>query len=238
MNLHYWSCLCCFALGLVFASPAYTTTFEVTPVQIFLSIAQPIASIKVTNCSDTDSTLQLNVVAWQQKNEKDIYQTSYDVFMTPPLFQLPAHKTQVIRFALKRPYFSMQQQIYRVHIRELEEKRQHKIGQALYFLIDISVPLFIQPQQIIEEFIWSTRRLDPKHIALKLQNVGNVTVFTDQWKLLNKLEHAVIAKRSTFTYILPGQSHSWIVAINSDKKPTHIISIINAHTHTSVLHQF
>jgi fimbrial chaperone protein len=235
--MHRWYGLYCFAIGLLFTSRTFATTFEVTPVQLFLSTTQKIAVLKVTNRSDTRSLLQLSLVAWQQNNGKDVYQTSHDVFMTPPLFSLPAHKTQVIRFAVRYPRFNMQQQTYRMHIKEVDQKRHNKMGQALYFLMDISLPLFIQPQHIIEQFIWSAQRIDPEHIKLKLYNNGNVTLFTNQWQLLNKLQNFVIAKQSTFTYVLPGQSHSWVVAINTNTKPMDIESTINGHTKKSVLYQ-
>ncbi|MES2141414.1 MAG: fimbria/pilus periplasmic chaperone [Pseudomonadota bacterium] len=226
----------CFIIGLLFTPHVCATVFEVTPVQLSLSSKQMIGVLKVTNRSEKASFLQLSSVSWQQNNGKDIYKTSRDILMTPPLFRLPAHKTQVIRFALKRPRFSMLQQTYRMHIKEIDLGRHNRLGQQLYFLMDISLPLFIQPQHIIEQFIWSAQRLDPKHIKLKLYNDGNVTLFINQWQLLNNPKNFMVAKQSTFAYILPGQSHSWIVAMKANIKPTDIESIINGQTKKSILH--
>ncbi len=156
--------------------------------------------------------------------------------MTPPLFRLPAHKTQVIRFALKHPIFNTLQKTYRLHIKEIDQGRKEKLGQTLYFLMDLSLPLFVEPDSIIEKFVWLAERTDTQHIKVKLYNEGNVTLFTNQWRLLNSPRNLMIAKQSTFAYILPGQSHSWVVAINSNAKPTDIESTINGQRKRSVLH--
>ncbi|MDQ8038784.1 MAG: fimbria/pilus periplasmic chaperone [Rickettsiella sp.] len=235
--LNRWYIFYWIILGVLFSTSTYATVFEVTPVQLSLSSKQMIGVLKVTNRSEKDSFLQLSLVSWQQRCGKDIYKTSHDILMTPPLFRLPAHKTQVIRFALKRPVLAMVQQTYRMHIKEIDRGKHNRMGQQLYFLMDFSLPLFIQPQHIEEQFIWSIQYPDPKHIKLKVYNDGNITLFINQWQLINNPKNLMIAKQATFAYILPGQSHSWLVAINSNSKPTDIESTINGQTKKSVLHK-
>lgn len=228
--------LCLLLLGFLFTSPVFANIYGVTPVQLFLSAKQMIGVVSVTNESEESGLLQLSLVDWQQSQGKDIYKKSHDILMTPPLFKLPPHKTQVIRFALRHPSFNASQKTYRLHIKELEQPRQKKLGQTLYFLMDISLPLFVQPQHVLEQFVWSTQRLNPKHIKLKLYNDGNVTLFVKEWQLLTEQQDAASQKKSTFAYILPHQSHSWVVAVNSSAKYTDIKSNINGQSKKSVLH--
>ncbi|WP_218813707.1 fimbrial biogenesis chaperone [Rickettsiella endosymbiont of Dermanyssus gallinae] len=232
-----WRRLCFLFLGFLLAPPVFANVYGVTPVQLFLSSKQMIGVVSVTNESNESGLLQLSLVDWQQNQGKNIYKKSHDILMTPPLFKLPPHKTQVIRFALKHPTFNASQQTYRLHIKELEQPRQKKLGQTLYFLMDISLPLFVQPQHIVEQFVWSTQRLNQQHIKLKLYNDGNVTLFVKEWQLLSNEQQGVMAqKKSTFAYILPHQSHSWVVTVNSSTKYTDIKSNINGQSKKSVLH--
>ena len=226
-------------LCLLFISDVYANVIEVTPVQISLSTSQRIGVIKVTNRSDERSLLQLSLLDWQQSPKgKDIYKTSHDILLTPPLFILPPHKTQVIRFALRHPTFNTLQKAYRVHLKEVQQPRQKKLGQTLYFLMDISLPLFVQPQNIVESEVWSVRVLDPQHIQLKLYNDGNVSLFVNQWQLVtNQPQGPTMKKQSTFTYVLPHCSHSWIVKNDSNINYTDIQSNINGHIKKSVLHR-
>lgn len=222
-------------LSFLFAPKVCANVYEVSPTQLFLSAKQIIGVVKVTNHSDEASLLQLSLWDWQQNKGKDIYKKSYDILLTPPLFRLPAHKTQVIRFALKHPVFNTLQKTYRLHIKEVQQPRQEKLGQTLYFLMDLSLGLFVQPQHIIEQFVWSAQRTDPHRIKLQLYNDGNVTLFIKKWQLLPAKQQGPIKERSTFAYILPHQSHSWVVAVDPNIKYTDIKSTINGQGKKSVL---
>ena len=226
-------------LAVLFISDVSANVLEVTPVQLSLSPKQRIGVLRVTNRSDERSLLQLSLLDWQQSPKgRDIYKTSHDILLTPPLFVLPAHKTQVIRFALKHPTYNTLQKAYRVHLKEVQQPRQKKLGQTLYFLMDISLPLFVHPQHIIENGIWSTKVLDAHHIELNLYNDGNVSLFVNQWQLVsNQTQGLTMKKHPTFTYVLPRCSHSWIVKAGSNINYTDIQSNINGHSKKSALHR-
>lgn len=226
-------------LTVLFISDVSANVLEVTPVQLSLSAKQRIGVVKVTNRSDERSFLQLSLLDWQQSPKgKDIYKTSHDILLTPPLFLLPAHKTQVIRFALRHPTYNTLQKAYRVHLKEVQQPRQKKLGQTLYFLMDISLPLFVEPQKILENGVWSTKVLDAQHTQLNLYNDGNVSLFVNQWQLLsNQSQGSITKKHSTFTYVLPHCSHSWIVKGDSNINYTDIQSNINGHSKKSALHR-
>lgn len=234
------NCIAVFCiLTAVFISKVSANVIEVTPIQLSLSPNQRIGVVKVTNRSNERSLLQLSLLDWQQSPKgKDIYKTSHDILLTPPLFLLPAHKTQVIRFALRHPTYNTLQKAYRVHLKEVQQPRQKKLGQTLYFLMDISLPLFVEPANIIENGVWSSKVLDAQHIKLTLYNEGNISLFVNQWQLLSDQPQGLVMKKhSTFTYVLPRCSHSWIVKGDSNINYTDIKSNINAHSKKSALHR-
>lgn len=226
-------------LASLFIPVVNANVLEVTPVQLSLSSNQRVGVLRVTNRSGERSILQLSLLDWQQSPKgKDIYKTSHDVLLTPPLFILPPNKTQVIRFALKHPMCNTLQKAYRVHLKEVQPPRQKKLGQTLYFLMDISLPLFVQPLHMIENEVWSIKILDAHHMKLTLYNDGNISLFVNQWQLLsNHLQGHLMKKHSTFTYVLPRCSYSWIVKDDSTINYTDIQSNINGHRKKSVLHR-
>ncbi len=226
-------------LWLLLTSNVYANVLEITPVQISLSANQKIGVIKVTNRSDDRSLLQLSLLDWQQSPKgKDIYKISHDILLTPPLFVLPAHKTQIIRFALRHPTYNTVQKAYRVHLKEVQQPRQKKLGQTLYFLMDISLPLFVQPQNIVENGIWSIEALGNHHMRLNLYNDGNVALFVNQWRISSDQAQGIMMKNhSTFAYILPHSSHSWIIKSNPSINYTDIQANINGKSKKLVLHQ-
>ena len=228
-------------LSFLFVPQVYANVYEVSPTQLFLSAKQIVGVVKVTNHGDESSLLQLSLLDWQQCDGKDIYQVSHDILLTPPLFKLPAHKTQVIRFALRHPIYNTVQKTYRLHIKEVQQATQKKLGQTLYFLVDLSLGLFVQPQHIIEQFVWSAKRSDPKHIKLQLYNDGNVTLFIKKWQVLPAEQQGqralAMKEHSTFAYILPRQSRSWTEAVDANTQYTDIKSNINGQSKKSVLHR-
>lgn len=223
-------------MGFMLAPQALANVYELTPTQLSLSSRQMVGVVKVTNKSDESSLLQLSLLDWQQSHGKDVYEVSHDILMTPPLFRLPPHKTQIIRFALKHPIFNVEQKAYRLHIKEVQQPRKKRLGQTLYFLMDLSLPLFVQPQHIVEQFIWSAKRLDSQHVQLKLYNDGNVSLFISKWQLLPMDRQGMnMKKHSTFVNIFPHQSHTWKVNLDSNFKFTEIKSNINGQSKKSVL---
>lgn len=224
-------------LGYLFFSPVCASVYEVTPTQLSLSAKQMVGVVKITNQGHEDSLLQLSLLDWQQEQGKDYYQVSNDILLTPPIFRLPPHKTQLIRFALKHPVFIAEQKAYRVHIKEVQQPRRKKLGQSLYFIMDISLPLFIQPEQITERFIWSERRLDAKHIKLELYNDGNVNLFLSEWQLLTGDTQNLQKKHTTFAYVFPHQSYSRVVTVKPNTNFTDILSNLNGQRKKSILHK-
>ncbi len=130
-------------LSFLFAPPVCANVYEVSPTQLFLSAKQIVGVVKVTNHGDENSLLQLSLLDWQQHDGKDIYKVSHDILLTPPLFTLPPHKTQVIRFALRHPIYNTLQKTYRLHIKEVPQPKKKRLGQTLYFLVDLSLGLFV-----------------------------------------------------------------------------------------------
>jgi fimbrial chaperone protein len=229
--------ICFVVLGCVFFSPIYASVYEVTPTQLSLSAKQMVGVVKITNRGHENSLLQLSLLDWQQEHGKDYYQVSNDILLTPPIFRLPPHKTQLIRFALKHPIFIAEQKAYRVHIKEVQQPRRKKLGQSLYFIMDISLPLFIQPEQITERYDWSIQRLDAEHIKLKLYNDGNVNLFVSEWQLLTDDTQNLAKKHKTFVYIFPHQSHSWMATVKSNINFTDILANLNGQRKKSILHK-
>lgn len=235
MNIIKWIFI--IILGYLIFSPLHANVYEVTPTQLSLSAKQLVGVVKITNKGHENSLLQLSLLDWQQEQGKDYYQVSNDILLTPPIFRLPPHKTQLIRFALKHPIFIAEQKAYRVHIKEVQQPRKKKLGQSLYFIMDISLPLFIQPEQITESFVWSVERLDAKHIKLKLYNDGNVNLFVSEWQLRNSDTQNWAKKHTTFSYIFPHQSHSWIVTVKANTNFTDITANLNGQRKKSILHK-
>lgn len=120
------------------------------------------------------------------------------------------------------------EQAYRVYIREVvAETRTSKCrGTRLKMALNISIPLFIQPQTMQKNYVWSAKWCDSQHLQLELHNTGNVTIFTNQWQLLSG-HKPFSPKHAVFNYIQPKQSQHWMIKASRVKLPLSVSANIN-----------
>ncbi len=197
---------------------------EITPNWIGLSAKQPVAWLRVTNQGNTNIFLQIEVVHWTQHDSEDRYRPSHAISITPALLELPEHKTRLLRFELKETEESNVQQTYRVYIKQILDH--------VHFALHLSLPLFVQPSIMHEQFAWTAQWIDDQHLIVQLNNTGNVTLFTDTWQLFTKDHEPLLNEQEAFNYILPNEHRSWMVTLQSHQKitPMEIDATINAQT--------
>ncbi len=211
---------------------------QVSPLSVQLSQQQPISLLRLTNLSDSTALVQCDLMHWSQHQSVDQYRSANDILITPPLFKLPGHKTQIIRLGLKHPQNTLAQDTYRIFIREIPREIKTDEQKGVNFLLNLSLPIFVQPVVSKEQFIWSGHWLDTRHLKIQLHNLGNVTLFTNQWQLFTSDHAALIEKHKTFRYILPHQQYSWTLALKHSSIPMEVQAFINAQTRTKPLQIF
>jgi fimbrial chaperone protein len=206
----------------------YAGMLSITPTRLVLSAEQPVGVLTLTNPNDMPTLIHLKIMRWTQERGKDHYQPTEDILATPPVFELPPHKSQVIRFAIQNQINPRSEQAYRVYLREVvtQTKIFRHLNSQLKVALSISVPVFIHPEVVERKFVWSAKWSDNQHLQIQLHNTGNITLFTNQWQLFsaNKpLSH----KKTVFSYIQPGQSEAWTIKASQFKPPLNVSANIN-----------
>lgn len=213
------ACLCMHA--------SFAGNLNVSPVLLTLTHDEPIATLTLINSSDEDTTIQADVVHWSQKDGQDNLTPTSDLIISPPLFQLAAHESQLIRVAWLDSHALDTQLTYRVLLREIiphASARKSYAQKNLWIALQISLPLFIQPQVPEIDFQWRIKRLNPKTFALNLINAGNTTLFLNQIEYLSGKK--LLAHQKTFAYVLPKKNHGWLLKPQRGTV-THIRALIN-----------
>lgn len=224
----------CFLFLLCLSLISIASSIQISPTSITLTQQQPISILTVRNPGSDELLIQLNLFNWQQINGREKLTPSQDLWVTPPLFKLLPHKTQIVRFGLKQKTAPLMQKNYRLLLRQVPIEK--KIKRGIHFLLQMSLPVWIQPKVIQAQWHWQARWLDHKHLEIQLQNRGNVTLFIDQWKISNP--NGLIAKQKTFRYILSQQNDRWVVPIQRNRLPLDIQARINGQTRRSQLHVY
>lgn len=122
------------------------TNLQLNPIKIDFAPGQQITSMQITNKDEQPIVLQLSVKKWQQdKAGKEQYSTSDDLLVTPPIFTLAAHQTQIVRLAIMKPLNLSSEQSYRLIVREVSSGVKKSDKNKLQLVMQFILPVFVEP---------------------------------------------------------------------------------------------
>jgi len=184
--------------------------FQVGPVSATLSADQRVAALTVRNTGAAAATIQLQVMVWSQSGGKDVFAPAEDILATPPIFNVPAGGSQVIRVGSRRAPDAQQERTYRLFLREVPPAPRPGF-QGLHVVLQISLPVFVQPSAAIAANLhWRATRIDAGHLKITADNSG-----TKHAHLSHLVLSGEVGKRLPMSdkavYILAGSNHEWLV---------------------------
>lgn len=189
---------------------AWAGSFQVGPVTATLSASHKVAALTVRNNGPDATTIQLQTMAWSQSGGKDVFTAVDDILATPPIFTIPAGGSQVIRVGSRRAPDPQQERAYRLFLREVPPAPQPGF-QGLRMVLEISLPVFVQPSMAIApDLHWQASRIDADHVKLTASNTGMAHARLSHF-ILSGEDGKRLPMPSNTVYILPGNSHAWIV---------------------------
>ncbi len=189
--------------------------FSVSPVKVDLTERKKVISLQVYNNGRSATSIQAELMQWKQEQGIDIQKNiSHDILITPPIFTLAPGETQVVRVGLRRPADTSQELSYRLFLQEIPAPNISQ-NQGLTMLMRISLPVFVEPNQlkVAENLQWKVEKTPSNELLLRVDNAGNahsqITEFNVQ--LMNGDE---LKKQGNF-YILPGSHQQWTFKLKS-----------------------
>lgn len=189
---------------------AWAGSFQVGPVSATLSAEHRVTALTVRNIGAQATTIQLQVMAWSQADGKDVFAPAIDILATPPIFTVPAGASQVIRVGTRRAPDAQQERAYRLFLREVPPASQAGT-QGLHMVLEISLPVFVQPARAIApDLHWQARRIDDGHVKLTASNTGTEHAHLNRFAL-SGADGQSLPMAANPVYILPGNSHEWVV---------------------------
>lgn len=190
---------------------AHAGSFSVNPVRVTLSAKQPVAAITVRNAGAEPAVVQLEISAWSQDQGQDVLVPTNEVLATPPIFTVPAGKTQILRVGLRRPTTATDETTYRLVLREVPPPAA-PTQQGLRVALKISMPVFVVPAASVAPALnWRTTRTADGEIRVHLTNTGTAHVQVSKIELALAEAGTALGTQTTAGYVLPGNTRSWTV---------------------------
>jgi len=202
------------------ATAAFAANLSVSPLRVELAPEQTSALITLSNKGDTAAVVQLEAVSWAQDNGKEVYAPSRDVVASPPVFTLEPGTVQLIRVGLRKAAADpARETTYRLFLQEVPGALTSGKN-VVQMALKISLPVFVQPKEIVRKLDWSAQRLADGRVRLSLSNQGNTHVQITGLGLYLAGQGKPVAAVNDMAYVLTGQSREWLLTPSTPLAPS------------------
>jgi len=205
--------LTCLAF-ILFLAPGLASgeaSLGVSPIRVDLSKMRGTAVLTVHNDGDSPTVIQAQVMAWSQRDGAEQYAETGDILVSPPLFNIAAGATQIVRVGLRRAPDPTQELAYRLFLQEVPSAAS-AAQQTVRMALRISLPVFVEaiapnPSRLA----WSAHRERGGELRVSVENSGPKHVLLFDLRVgIPGAEDVPIATKGP-QYILAGQRRSWLI---------------------------
>lgn len=214
-------------LGFFTCHTLWAAAIQITPVKIFFKPNQAIETLKIDNYDAIPVVLQLDVKAWQQDSQgQDIYQDTTDLLVTPPLFTLPPGQSQLIRIAIVKEIPFLQENSYRLIVREVVMKDEHShTDQNLRLTLQTLLPIFIgNNSNTPPSYTWTIEQMPNQKSVLKITNTGQQHFLITELGFIDTQDQPILHIKPLFFYLLPHTTKT--ISLDSSKTLPHNAKLI------------
>lgn len=154
-----------------------SSTFQVTPTQVFLSGKTQSALVTVRNEATETLRFQLSVFAWDQSPKGEILLSpTDDIVFFPSLLTLAAGEERRVRVGAVRAS-TPSEKTYRIFVEELPPLRKpgeaEEVGQVR-LLTKVGIPIFLQPDRRVVEGRVQEMQLRKRILSFEVKNSGTI----------------------------------------------------------------
>lgn len=198
-----------------FVTNAQAGAFQIDPVRVELSPDQLSAALVLRNDEKETSVIRIEARAWTQKNGEDVFESSKQILVTPPIATIAAGAEQVVRVALRRPLDPEQELTYRIFLQEVPPPPRPGFN-GLQVALRISIPVFAVPgSSATPKPTWKIKYQAHEHaLFIGATNEGNAHLQVQDFKLLKPGTDTVLAMQSISSYLLGGQNREWTIKLD------------------------
>jgi len=210
------------AAALAAPAPVLAGSFTVTPVRIHMAPRDRAIAVTITNQGDEELVMQADLFKWNQfPGGKDDLVLTEDLFLSPPIIKLGPKARQVVRLARLSTAPTIDQQIYRMIIREIPEaKKRSKDDFEVKVALAFSLPVFITPPTAKRQLGCTIERAAADAVRVLCENTGNAYAYPTGFALSAASGEKLVDQEIGGGYILPGIKRSFDLKRKEGKIPS------------------
>lgn len=190
---------------------AHAGSFTATPVKLTIASGATSTSLSLDNVGDEPVLVQAEVVAWSQRDGKDVLTPSEDLVVSPPIFKVAPGSAQTVRVGVLNRPTSEREITYRLFLQEVPQPPRPG-QQGVSVALRLGLPVFLLPRSGAEPRVSWHARAQQKELALTLRNTGTGHVQALQCKLFAE-DGTLLAEQDLGAYVLAGQERTWTLRL-------------------------
>ena len=170
------------SLALIHVATVWASSFQVSPIQVFLSAKSSSALLSLRNQSNESLRFQLTVYGWDQGPQgEDLFRSTDDIVFFPALVTLAPGEERKIRIGAPAARTAVEKS-YRIFVEELPAQRREDAREQgqVRLLTKLGVPIFLQPEKVAAEGRIEEMAVRKGVLSFQLKNTGNVHVVPQQ----------------------------------------------------------
>lgn len=182
---------------------------QISPVMISLRAGQGATGITMQNLSEAPVYGQVRVYLWEQKDGADVLSPTQDIVPSPPIIQIGAKSSQVIRLVRRLEQAPARELSYRILIDEIP-REESAGGTGVDIRLRYSVPMFVLPadERLAPVLAWTIVRKEEGWM-LRVRNSGTQRAQISALELANPAGKQFVLAQGLFGYVLAGQLREW-----------------------------
>jgi fimbrial chaperone protein len=194
---------------------ALAANLQISPVTINLRAGQGATSINLQNMGETPVYGQVRVYQWDQKDGDDVLTPTQEVVASPPIIQIAARSSQMIRLVRRSEQLPAGEMTYRILIDEIPKDDGPASGVDIR--LRYSVPMFVLPadERAVPLLAWSVYRKDDFWM-LRVRNSGARRAQIGALELSNPAGQQFVIAPGLFGYVLAGRVREWRLPTSGD----------------------
>ncbi|WP_457625648.1 fimbrial biogenesis chaperone [Persephonella sp.] len=203
---------------LSFYSISFAVDFSIQPIRLYVSPKKNTAVFEITNLTDKKTIrVETEIKKWDQdENGKFILEDTEDAIVVPPYIELAPKQKQLIKLAYLGSFDGNIQKAYRLYIKQIPdeikvEKNPKKVKTAIQIVVNISVPVFVNPPdaELKYNLSFTPVEVSKEKIVLQVRNTGNA--FARITKAVLYKGDREIYSNDYALYILPQKNIKFVI---------------------------
>jgi len=197
------------------AGPVAAANLQISPVMIQLRAGQGATGINMQNLGEAAVYGQVRVYQWDQKDGDDVLTPTQDVVASPPIIQIGAKGSQIIRLVRRSEQLPASELTYRILIDEIPKEDGPASGVDIR--LRYSVPMFVLPadDRAAPALAWAVFKKDGVWM-LRVRNSGTQRAQIGALELSNAAGKQFEIASGLFGYVLAGKVREWRLPTSGD----------------------